>query len=207
MQAIETAHLNPTAKQDRRIRESVADAIQRGQVGPAQKKAWMTQAREGQKLANRSSLMWHVERLATSVKKIPGEPEVLEDLLSAGTPERIREICEDAHIVTTIETAPGVFREVQMPNWPLPYGSLLPVYLSEHADAFIAAKSDSRYPKSERTSSRLKQLWFLSRALAGASFNISTRTAINLVGSTRPEEVFEGSRAARPRRKRRKSKT
>ena len=89
-----------------------------------------------------------------------------------------------------------------MPNWPIAAGSVLPMYLSQHAAEFIAAKHDKRFPLSDRPTSQLKQLWFLSRALAAALYGVKLRTAINLVGSKRPEEVFEESRAAKPLRKR-----
>lgn len=87
--------------------------------------------------------------------------------------------------------------------------SVLPLYLSEHAVEFVAALNDPRYPlASVRPTTRLKQLWFLSRALAGAIFGVKTRTAINLVGSRRPEQTFEDARAAEPtRRKKKRLKT
>ena len=202
--AIEQVNLRPSRRQNRRIREVFEGALRDGRAAPTDKKEWLGQSREGQTIANRFSLQTRAHELALVLKKIPGEPEVVEALLTASTPEQVREICRDAHVTTTIEIEPGLFREVEVPNWPLPYGSVLPMYLSQYAEAFIAAKHDPRYPQSERASSRLKQLWFLSRALAGALFNVSTRTAINLVGSTRPEEVFERSGAARPRRRRKK---
>jgi hypothetical protein len=205
-QAIEQADLGASPEQSRRIRENLDQSLRDGRVQTTDKEEWLRQSHEGQKFANRSYLLMHAGEVATTVKKIPGEPDVLDALLSADTPEQVREICRDAHVITTIEIEPGVSREAEVPNWPLPYGSVLPMYLSQYAEAFIAAKRDRRYPQSERTSSRLKQLWFLSRALAGALFNVRTRTAINLVGSTRPEEVFERSRAARLRRRSKKRK-
>jgi hypothetical protein len=202
--AIEQVNVRPSQRQKRRIRENFERDLRDGRVAPTDKKEWLRQAHDGQTIANRFSLQTRAHELAIVLKKIPGEPDVLEALLTASTPEQVREICRDAHITTTIEIEPGVSREVQVPNWPLPYGSVLPLYLSQYAEAFVAAKHDRRYPQSQRASSRLKQLWFLSRALAGALFNVSTRTAINLVGSSRPEEVFERSGAARPRRRRHK---
>jgi hypothetical protein len=132
----------------------------------------------------------HVQaaREARKQLRIPGEPDVLELLLRAEDAEQVRKICEDA------------------PNWPISSGSVLPTYLSQHASAFVAATKDSRFPRSGRPTSQLKQLWFLSRALAGAVFEVKTRTAINLVGSNRPEQIFEGSRAGKPARKKRRTK-
>jgi hypothetical protein len=138
--------------------------------------------------------------------KILGEPEVLRGLLRAKTAERIREICKDAFVPRTFEVEPGVFKTWSVSNWPIAFGSMLPTCLAEFAGEFVAAKGDLRYPRSTRPTNRLKQLWFLSRALAGAVFGVKTRTAINLVGSMRPEQVFVESRAAKPKRKRRQGR-
>jgi hypothetical protein len=137
--------------------------------------------------------------------KVPGKPEVVEALLQAETPEEVRNICKNAFVSKNVEVAPGVMRELTMPNWPIPVGSVLPGYLSEYASQLIAAKNDPRFPKSTtRPSSQWKQLWFLSRALAGALYGVSVRTAINLVGSKRPDEMFEESRAGKAKRHKRK---
>lgn len=138
--------------------------------------------------------------------KIPGEPEVIEELLSpAVSPARIREMCRDAVMKRAIEVEPGIKKDVDFPAWPIPVGSTFPTYLSQYAEQYVSALHDRRYPRcdvSVRPSNRLKQFWFLSRALAGALFGVSSRTAINLVGSLRPEEIFEESRDAKPTRKR-----
>jgi hypothetical protein len=203
--AIEQADLDPTDRQNARIQEVLEEEIQSGRVKPTQRDTGLEQARESQGAVNRLSLRRRAAEVATTTKRIPGDLAVLDALLKADTPERVREICNDAYATTTLEVEPGVIREVPTMNWPLPYGSMLPLYLSQYAAEFLTAKDDARYPKSVRPSSRLRQLWFLSRALAGAVFGVSTRTAINLVGSTRPEETFEDSRGAKPaRRKRRK---
>jgi hypothetical protein len=203
MQAAAHANVKPTRRQHRRLREVLKDDLQHGRVNPEKTKEWLTSARISQRAVNRAWLHYRVAEAATSTKKIPGEPDVIDALLTAQTPEAVREICSDAYANTGLKDESGVIRDAEVPNWPLPYGSVLPLYLSQHAEAFIAAKSDRRYPKSGRSSSRLKRLWFLSRALAGAIFNVSARTAINLVGSTRPEEAFEESRAAKPARRKR----
>jgi hypothetical protein len=135
--------------------------------------------------------------------KVPGRPEVIKALLQARTPADVRSICKDAFVSRKVEIAPGVEKELTIPDWPIPVGSVLPGYLSEYAAQIIAAKNDHRFPKSTtRPSSLWKQLWFLSRALAGALYGVSTRTTINLVGSMRPDESFEESNAAKPVRKR-----
>jgi hypothetical protein len=141
---------------------------------------------------------------AVKEKRFPGEPEVLKVLLDPDTtPEQIRELCKDA-FMTRMVTVGTEMHEAEVPAWPIVHGSVLPGYLSQHAEEFVAAKRDPRFPGcdvSRRPTNQLKQLWFLSRALAGAVFGVKTRTAINLVGSTRPELLFEYSRAAKPKRK------
>lgn len=79
-------------------------------------------------------------------------------------------------------------------------GLAVQVPLGQYACEFIAARKDTRFLRStDRPTSRLKQLWFLSRALAGALYGVGTRTAMNLVGSMRPEQMFEESREGKPR--------
>jgi len=130
---------------------------------------------------------------------------VVETLLAPDTtPEEIRALCQDA-FMTRIITVGSETREVEeYPAWPIAVGSVVPGYLSKYAEEFVAAKHHPRFPCcdiSRRPTNQLKQLWFLSRALAGAVFDIKTRTAVNLVGSTRPEWLFEFSRAAKSKRK------
>lgn len=144
--------------------------------------------------------------LSSRKVKIPGDAEVIAGLFSATTPEQIVELCKDAFITVRKEIEPGVVTEVRVPNWPISGGSTLPMYLSQYASAFIEAKNDPRFPQSTRPSSQLKQFWFVSRALAGAIFGVSTRTAINLVGSLRPDEMFHESRDGKVARKQRKVK-
>jgi hypothetical protein len=204
--AIEQTSLDPTDRQNARIHEVLDDEIQGGRVEPTHRDEWLRSVRDSQRAVNRESLRWRAAEAATTMKTIPSERGVLDALLKADTPACVRAICKDAYVTTMLEVEPGVNREVEVPNWPLPMGSVLPLYLSLHAEAFVAAKNDRRYPESLRASSRLKQLWFLSRALAGAVFDVRPRTAINLVGSTRPEEAFEDSRAAKPARRKKKAR-
>ncbi len=141
--------------------------------------------------------------LSSTTVPIPGEPEVINLLLNATTSEEVVEICSDAFSVFSFKNEAGEESERRVQNWPV---ARLPLYLSEHAADFIEAKNDSRYPKSTRPSTRLKQFWFLSRALAGAEYGVTTRTAINLVGSMHPDMMFQQSRDGKPARKQRKSK-
>jgi hypothetical protein len=145
------------------------------------------------------------ERVAAEAMQelnVPGEPEILETLLRAREPEVIRDICRDAHSLVRCEVRQGDYQDVRLSNWPIDNGTMVPEYLSQYAEQFIAAKNDSRFPRSSRETSQLKRLWFLSRALAGAVCGIKSRTAINLLGSLRPEEILEQTHAAkRSRRK------
>jgi hypothetical protein len=134
---------------------------------------------------------------------VPAQPDVLRALMGAKTPAQVRDICKGAfvrrkvEVVDPITSKPAGYRDVEIRNWPIASGSMFPRHLSQYAEQFIVAKQDSRFPHSSRPTNLLKQLWFLSRALAGAVFGIQTRTAINLVGSKRPEQIFEESRAAK----------
>jgi hypothetical protein len=184
------------------------EEIRSGRLTESEADNWLRNAEDSQLFVNRYSLREFAAEEATKQLKIPGEPEVIAELLTAETPEEIKRICEDAFTTRKVEVEPNVFREIKFPNWPIPAGSTLPSYLSQFASEFIAARHDARFPKStNRPSSRLKQLWFLSRALAGALYGVSTRTAINLVGSMRPEEIFEESRDGKPARSRMKART
>lgn len=152
--------------------------------------------------------LWPITAKEEAMKemRIPGEPEVLKELLDpATTPDRLREVCKGAVMTRVVQVQPGVQKEVEVPAWPIPPGSPFPNYLSQYAEQYLAALRDPRFPRcdvSTRPSTRLKQFWFLSRALAGALFGVATRTAINLVGSLRPEESMEASRYAKPVRQR-----
>ena len=146
----------------------------------------------------------NVRHLADKEIEIPGRPDVLKALLNASTARQVRNICHDAYVQKVVEIQPGVFENIKTPNWPINAISPLPSCLEHYAEQFVRAKRDPKYPRSNRPSTLLKQLWFLSRALAGAVFRESPRTSINLVGSMRPEELFEESGAAKPKRKRKK---
>jgi len=169
------------------VRKYVNEEIEDGRSKEVDRAMRLQEVTESTLEATREELRHRAAKLATAQLKIPGEPEVLDALLKAKTPDQVHRICEDA------------------PNWPVSSGSVLPSYLSQYASDFVAAKNDPRFPQSaRRPSSRLKQLWFLSRALAGAIHGYKTRTAINMVGSMRPEQTFGKSRSAKPVRKQKK---
>lgn len=187
------------------VKQHVEKEIRTGRLKEEEKQRRLRDVEDG---LLRATHEWHRYQAADEARermKIPGELDVLRALLRARAPKQVRRICKDAFVTRKVEVEPGRTRSILMPNWPLSAGSVLPSYLSRHAEEFVAALKDRRFPRSDRPSNRFKQLWFLSRALAGAIFGIKVRTAINLVGSKRPEQLFEESRAGKPvRRKRRK---
>lgn len=105
--------------------------------------------------------------------QIPGEPDSLIALLEAKTAREVRAICGKSAWM------------VKQPN------SYLSRYLPALAQQFQDAKKDHRYPRSDRTTSIPKKMWFLARALAGAIYGISPRTAVNVIGPGKPEEIFD----------------
>ena len=199
---IDTADLALTHDQKVALARSVREDIKAGRLAEAERIPRLKERGISNLLVTREWLHLEVGELTRKQVQVPGKPEVIEALLRAETPEAVRAVCADAFVLRSVEIAPGVTKELTMSNWPISAGSVLPGYLAEYAPQFIAAKSDSRFPQStSRPSSRMKQLWFLSRALAGALYSVSVRTSINLVGGMRPDEIFEGSRSAKSSRR------
>jgi hypothetical protein len=196
---------------DRAWHQQIADEeIREGRLEASQREAKIRHIEKSELLVRREHLRITAAEQARIQIKIPGEKEVANVLLDpATTAEQIRKLCKEAFMTVTHRVGTET-REIEgYPAWPIPAGSTLPGYLAEHAEQYIAALRHPRFPRCDvsiRPSSRLKQLWFVSRALAGAVYGVKTRTAINLVGSLRPEEVFEESRSAKPERKRKRQK-
>jgi hypothetical protein len=184
------------------LEAKAVEEIRNGRLTESERFEWIRSAEDSWLTAIREDLRQRAAENATKQLKVPGEPEIIQQLMEAETANEVREICEDAFAQVNCKIAPDTYRELTLPNWPIPVGSVLPSNLSQYASEFIAARKDPRFPRStSRPTSRLKQLWFLSRALAGALYGVKTRTAINLIGSKRPEELFEESNSARPVRK------
>jgi hypothetical protein len=194
--------------EDRTRHKQLVDAeIREGRLEESGREAWLREIENSELLVRREMYRQEAGQTATREIRVPGEPDIIRDLLQAETPERVCEICKDSVTSRTVEVQPGSFEELSgFPNWPLPVGSPLPWYMSQYAEEFVEAKRDPRYPRSNRPSSQPKQIWFLSRALAGAVYGVRTRTAINLVGSMRPEQVFQLSHDGKPTRKRKRSR-
>lgn len=188
------------------LKTEAAGQIRDGHLQEPEMEVWLRKREADELFMLREQRRSKAAEEADRQLKVPGEPDVLEALLAAQEPEEIREICQGAFDTIPIEVERGVVKQVEVSNWPIDYGSMFPRYLSQYAEEFIRAKNDSRFPQSGRKTSRLKQIWFLSRALAGAVFGIKTRTAINLVGSKRPEQIFEESNGAKWQRTHQKRK-
>ena len=189
----------PTRRQG--SRKAVEEEIRKGLLDRTEKQNRISALKREE---SREILKFIAEEESTKRIKVRGEPDVIEALLSPETtPRKIRDLCREAFM--TIDMPLGSdSQEVEVPAWPITAGSVLPRYLSEHAEAFIEARRDPRFPRCEfsrRPSTLWKQLWFLSRALAGAVFGIRTRTALNLVGATRPDNPFRFSRYGKTKRK------
>lgn len=204
---LKQARIRLSSEQIASIQQVVEGEIQEGRLLESEKGKRLRDLRNANLSATREWLSYVAGQEATKQKTVPGEPEVLAALLEAENPEQVRRICQDSFVTVERELAPGVIRKTKLPNWPISSGSVLPQYLAQFAPEFVSAKKDPRFPKATlRPSTRRKQLWFLSRALAGAVFGVKPRTAINMVGSKRPEEIFEESRAGKPRRRQAKRK-
>jgi hypothetical protein len=202
---LEKNELRLTPEQLADVEAKAEEAIRNGRLKGSERMEWVRSREESWLLAIRQDFLERAGQEAIRQLNVPGEPEIITQLMEAETPDQVREICKDAFAQVNCEIAPGTFKELTLPNWPIPVGSPLPSYLVQYASEFIAARKDPRFPQStDRPTSRLKQLWFLSRALAGALYGVKARTAINLVGSMRPEETFEESRAAKLVRRRTK---
>lgn len=202
----ETTPVELIPEEIKRHERLVDEEIQKGILNPDRRDARLLEMKEAQIRATRDFFQRLVIEDAREEVRTPGEPEVIAALLDRQTtPDRLRELCKDSVMTRTMDVQPGLTKEVEVPAWPLPPGSPFPTYLAQYAEQYVAALNDPRFPSCDasiRPSNQRKQFWFLSRALAGAVFGVSTRTAINLVGSLRPEETFKASRDAKPERKR-----
>jgi len=186
------------------LEAAVEEEVRAGRVEASKRKLRLQELEAGNLEVNADWLRRVAAEEARTQIKVPGEPEILATLLTTKSIEEVREVCRDATMVVESRIQPGKMIEVSA--WPIASGSMLPTYLSKHAAEFIAARSHARFPRSGRPSTKLKQLWFLSRALAGAVYGVRTRTAINLVGAKNPERIFREARAGKAERTRRRRK-
>lgn len=187
-----------------RHRQIVDEEIRTGRLEASRREERLRDIADSETVARRASYRQQASDEARIRIKIPGEQDVIETLLDPkATAEQIRQLCKESLMSVTFQG-----HEIEVPAWPIAVGSTFPTYLSQCADQYVAALRDPRFPRcdvADRPSTRLKQFWFLSRALAGALFGVKTRTAINLVGSMRPEKMFHEARYGKPVRRRRKA--
>ena len=199
----ESARLN--AQELAELERGVRRQIQAGWLPENQREDRIRELKEDFEFERRFVGRNAAMELSSKPIKIPPEPEVIDDLLNAKASDQIKKICRDAFTTSKVKDETGETIEVAIPNWTISGSSLLPRSLSQFASEFIEAKSDPRFPTSGRPTSRLKQLWFLSRALAGAVHGLRTRTAINLIGSVRPDETIQLSELTKRTRRSKKA--
>jgi hypothetical protein len=196
-----TRTIEYSSHEEARVEKDVEEEIRNGRLNRARKQNRISALKREE---SQGILRFLAEEGSTKRIKVRGEPDVIEALLSPDiTPRQIRDLCREA-FMTIDMTLGSDSHEVEVPAWPISAGSVLPRYLTEHAEAFIEARHDRRFPScnvADRPTNLWKQLWFLSRALAGAVFGIRTRTALNLVGATRPDNPFQSSRYGKTKRK------
>jgi hypothetical protein len=172
------------------IEEDVESEIGAGRL-PAVNRRETVRDLETIRFLEKNSRKWR--RAARNARRSitrPAQPAILRALLAATEPEEVRAICRTAFKRVRAEIRAGVFDYVKVANWPIEDGSQFPFYLSKHAEQFLSAKKEKRFPKaSNRPSSRDKQLWFFACALAGAVHDKATRTAVNLLGSRHRKKV------------------
>jgi hypothetical protein len=201
---IEKDGVNLSENQKAALEVAVEEEVRAGRLEPAKRESRLAELERENLEATRDWLQRLAAEEATRQIKVPGEPDALRALLRAKSVEEVRDVCRDSKMTVRSNIESG--RMIDVSAWPIASGSTLPAYLSEHAAEFIAAKFNARFPRSGRPSTKLKQLWFLSRALAGAVYGIKTRTAINLVGAKNPEQIFREARAAKSERTRTRRK-
>jgi len=189
--------------------QMVDEEIRAGRIEASRREEILRDIADSEISARRAGYHLQAAEDAKRRMKVPGEADVIEVLLNPKTtPQQIRDLCKRASMIRDLKIGAEV-RQVEVPAWPIPLGSTLPTYLAQYAEEYVSALRDRRFPRcavSIRPTNRLKQLWFLSRALAGALHRVTTRTAINLVGSLRPEQMFHKSRDGKPARKLRRVK-
>lgn len=195
-QARKDAKLTPEELAE--LERGVDERIQKGFLPESERETCIRELTKDAEFERRFGGVNGARRESQKLIPIPGNSEIIDSLLNSITRGQVREICAEGF-------GTGKAGDSHEPTWQVSTGSLLPRTLQGHAARVIEALNDSRYPKSGRKTSRLKQLWFLSRALAGAAQGISTRTAINLLGSVRPDEIGDISKLTKRTRRPKKS--
>lgn len=102
-------------------------------------------------------------------RPLPSEKTLWDSLMRARTIPQVRATCAKS-------------RSWLNPEWQ---GKVFVQKLHQHADQFLLAKRDLRYPRSNRPSSDDRRILFFARAMAGITLGRSPNTAIRMLGATR----------------------
>src|SRR5258708_2230715 len=86
-------------------------------------------------------------------------------LLEATTTEEVRAVCDESEFWLNPKRGAILFHDA----------------LFHNPEDFLAAKRDSRWPKTNRPTSQGRRIRFLARSMAGISVGISIRTAQDLL--------------------------
>lgn len=170
----------------RRLEKSLAN-IEMANLPQGERQKRVNKAEEWAKaLAYNRKLEWVIRR--ATQREPPQDEHIVQELFAASTAAEVVQLCEQHFPVELIEiSVPDYTMDspmvctVETSETQHPLGELL----TTHADAFIAAKNHSRFPRSSRKSSRDKQLWFMARFLAGAVCGLTGRTAIDRIPAYR----------------------
>lgn len=180
------------------IEAAIDRQIQVGWLPESERETRIREQKENYDFELRFSASNAARRRSEFTIRIPGVPRLIDAMLNATAVNQFKKICADGF-------GTGKAGDSNEPTWQVSTGSSLPRALQQHAAQVIEAKASSKSPKSSRKTSRLKQIWFLSRALAGAEQGISTRTAVNLLGSVRPDELQDPTRLTKRSRRPKKA--
>jgi hypothetical protein len=173
-----------------RIKEAVEKEVDAGHLPSANQRETIEDVQTIGILEKHSPMRERAARDAKRSITQPAQPAILRALLAATEPEQVHAICRTAFKRVRREIGPGVFDYVTIADWPIEDGSQFPFYLSKHADQFLSAKLEKRFPRKSRPSNLEKQLWFLACALAGAVQGLSTCTAVKRCGSRSRKRVI-----------------
>jgi hypothetical protein len=111
--------------------------------------------------------MRHGRYIRTGVRFGP-EADLWFRLVEADDAEQIQDVCDESAF------------------WLSPKRGAIEFYrtLIEHAESFLAAKKDPRWPRSDRPTNDYRRIKFLARSMAGVMMRISIRTAQDLLAKT-----------------------
>src|SRR4029077_6875502 len=129
---------------DRARHQSMVDEeIRTGSLDPSRREERLRNIEEAELSARREFYRQEAHLEARQEVRIPGEREVVDVLLNPRTTAaEIKQLCKEATMTRAAQVQPGIYKELEVPAWPIPLGSTLPTYLSEYAEQFISALND-----------------------------------------------------------------